>query len=381
MRSPEIVSLRSKFIKINNKLIHAHHLKLIFLLTFFFTLIYFLPTIQADVISLNPGGSEEFVVTTDKYIEGFFFGDIEEIACVPDTCAGLGYGCGSWSDGCGGTLDCGACGSGYTCTAGTCVADVVGNGVAPPVANIALNPTEFNIYMEINTNVERVIKVTNLGTSSITVSVTQQNLDNKVILGNTSLTISAGQTVELDVIFVAPGEPGIYTGKIIIGGKVVLVTLNVKTRLLLFDSNIVVLNEDYKVRQGEQLKTLVTLIPMGDPTRLDVTLDFVIKDYANRVYLTRSETLLVEEQVQLRRNFDTGALPIGDYVVGLELVYPGGVAPSSAHFMVVERPISTILGRIILFLIILILIIIIIIIIVLIIRKIKERKQVQQTSK
>ena len=355
--------------------------RIIFLLTFFFTLVCFLPTIQADVISLNPGGSEEFVVTTDRYIEGFFFGDLEEIVCVPDTCAGLGYNCGSWSDGCGGTLDCGPCASGYTCTAGTCVADVTGNGVAPPVANIALNPTEFNIDMEINTNVKRVIKVTNLGTSLITVSVIQQNLDNKVILGNTSLTISARQTVELDVIFVAPGEPGIYTGKIIIGGKVVLVTLNVKTRLLLFDSNIVVLNEDYKVRQGEQLKTLVTLIPMGDPARLDVTLNFVIKDYANRVYLTKSETLLVNEQVQLKRNFDTGALPIGDYVVGLELVYPGGVAPSSAHFIVVERAISTIFGRIILFLIILILIIAIIIIILLIIRKIKERKQVQQTPK
>jgi len=350
------------------------------ILTFFLIILtsFFLPTIQADVISLNPGGSEEFVVTTDRYIEGFFFG---EIVCVPDTCVGLGYNCGSWSDGCGGTVDCGPCGSGYTCTAGICVAEVTpGNGAAP-AANIALNPTEFNIDMEINTNVKRVIKVTNLGTSTITVSVTQQNLDNKVILGNTSLTIPAKQIVGLDVIFVAPGEPGIYTGKIIIGGRAVLVTLNVRTKRLLFDSNIVVLNEDYKVRQGEQLKTLVTLIPMGDPARLDITLNFVIKNYANRVYLTKSETLLVEEQVQLRRNFDTGNLPLGDYIVGLELVYPGGVAPSSAHFIVVERAISTILGRIILFLIILILIVAIIIIILLIIRKIKERKQAQQTPK
>jgi hypothetical protein len=350
---------------------------------------FFLPTIQADVISLNPGGSDEFAVTTDKYIEGFFFG-IEEIVCVPDTCAGLGYNCGSWGDGCGGTLNCGTCGSGYTCTSGICVAIPPPGGGAPAV-NIALSPTEFNINMEINTNVERVIRVTNLGTSTVIVPVAQQNLDNKVILGETSLTISAGgetsltisagQTVELGVIFVAPSEPGIYTGRIIIDGKAVLVTLNVKTRLLLFDSNIVVLNEDYKVRQGEQLKTLVTLIPMGDPARLDLTLDFVIKDYANKVYLTRSETLLVEEQVQLRRNFDTGNLPIGDYIVGLELIYPGGVAPSSAHFIVVERAISSILGRIILFLIILILIILIIIIIILIIKRIKERKETQQTSK
>ncbi len=349
------------------------HLKLIFLLTFFFILIYFLPTIQADIISLNPGGAGEFVVTTDKYIEGFFFGDT---VCVPYTCGGLGYSCGSWSDGCGGTLSCGACGSGYTCTSGTCVADTPGgNGGAPPSANIALNPAEFNIDMEINTNVEKVIRVTNFGTSSVTVSVYQQDLSDKVILGNTSLTIPVEQAVDLDVIFVAPGEPGIYIGRIVIGGKVVLVTLNVKTKLLLFDSNIVVLNKDYKVRQGKELKTLVTLIPMGDPDRLDVTLDFAIKDYANKVYLTKSETLLVEEQVELKRNFDTGNLPLGDYVIGLELIYPGGVAPSSAHFIVIERAGSSVLGRIILFLIIMILIIAIIIIILLIIRKIKERKK------
>ena len=38
-----------------------------------------------------------------------------------DTCASLGYECDPWSDGCGGTLSCGTCGSGYTCSAGKCV--------------------------------------------------------------------------------------------------------------------------------------------------------------------------------------------------------------------------------------------------------------------
>ena len=346
------------------------------ILTFFIIIFifFFLPGVRADVISLNPGGTEEFAVTTDRYIEGFFFG--EAAACVPTICASLGYNCGSWDDGCGGTLNCGVCGSGYTCTAGTCVVTVTPPGAAPtPTFNIVVEPTEINIGMEINTNVKRVIRVTNLEASTITIGVSQTNLTNMVILGNTSLTISAGQTVELNVVFAAPGEPGIYTGKIIIYGREVLVALNVKTKLLLFDSNIVVLNENYEVRQGDQLKTLVNIIPMGDLTRLDVTLNFVIKDYTNRVYLTKTETLLVEKQVQLRRNFDTGNLPLGKYVVGLQLVYPGGVAPSSAHFTVIERPISTILGKLILFLIILILIVAIIIIIVLIIRKIKERKQ------
>lgn len=38
-------------------------------------------------------------------------------SCTPNTCAGLGATCGSPSDGCGGTLACGSCGTGLTCNA------------------------------------------------------------------------------------------------------------------------------------------------------------------------------------------------------------------------------------------------------------------------
>jgi len=41
--------------------------------------------------------------------------------CVPKTCASAGAECGTLHDGCGGTLDCGGCGTGQTCNANTCV--------------------------------------------------------------------------------------------------------------------------------------------------------------------------------------------------------------------------------------------------------------------
>ncbi|WP_437331276.1 hypothetical protein [Sorangium sp. So ce394] len=44
----------------------------------------------------------------------------ETPVCVPTTCAAQGATCGSIADGCGGTLDCGSCGSGFTCESGTC---------------------------------------------------------------------------------------------------------------------------------------------------------------------------------------------------------------------------------------------------------------------
>mgnify|MGYP001574184307 FL=1 len=93
----------------------------------------------------------------------------------------------------------------------------------------------------------------------------------------------------------------------------------------------------YLVKRGKELRTQVTLIPLGDDNRLDVTLNYVIKDYDGKVYLTKSETLLIEKRIDFRRDFDTGILPLGKYIIGLELVYPNGVVTSSAHFEVVER--------------------------------------------
>ena len=43
-------------------------------------------------------------------------------SCVPSTCIGLGYSCGTWVDSCGDTVNCGSCNPGYTCNSnGQCI--------------------------------------------------------------------------------------------------------------------------------------------------------------------------------------------------------------------------------------------------------------------
>ena len=345
--------------------------KLIFILTFFFTLtIFFLRTANADVISLNAGGSQEIALTSDKYVEGFFSALNSDPVCgdsVVDSGETCDDGNTASGDGCSSTCQ--------TETSTTPSSGGGGGGGEVTVTNIAVTPTDFNINMIINTTTERTIRVTNLGASSMAVVVSQSGLGNHIILTSNSLLIPAGGFVDLNVVFVALSESGVFTGKIIIGGKEVLVALNVKTQFLLFDSNIVVLNKDVTVVQGGELRTLLTLIPLGDPERLDVTINFAVKDYTNKVYLTKSETLLVDKLTELRRNFDTGLLPLGDYIIGAELVYPNGVAPSSAHFRVVEKKPISIFGRIVLYLVIMILVVSILIIIILIWRRRKKKKE------
>jgi len=45
------------------------------------------------------------------------------ISCTPDTCTSLGKSCGSWSDNCGGTLNCGTCSGSTACDYGICASN------------------------------------------------------------------------------------------------------------------------------------------------------------------------------------------------------------------------------------------------------------------
>ncbi len=284
------------------------------------------------------------------------------------------------------------CDDGNTLSGDGCSSTCTIEGAAPPGGgggggggggiSITVVPTEIDINIAVNTTREQIIYVTNNGTSTVNLTVSQQNLTNKVLFSDNFLSISPGQTKELTALFVASSKTGIFTGKIFIGGKTIYVSMNVQTKILLFDSNIVVLNDNYMVIQGDKLRTSVTLVPLGELERMDVLLNYVIKDYNGKIYLTRSETVLVENPVNFKRNFDTGILPPGKYIVGLELIYPNGVAPSSAHFEIIQRQ-STLFGKLIFFLInafLIILILIILLIIYGIIRQIIRNKKLEKEA-
>jgi hypothetical protein len=249
-----------------------------------------------------------------------------------------------------------------------------GGAVTPP-CQITVSPTYFDTKLAILTGEPQTITVTNTGANAVNITPVQVNLNSQVKFSfePPNFLLGPRATQKLKVTFSALSQTGIFTDKIKIDCAEVLTSSDVRTVKLLFDSNIAVLNENYTVEQGDKLRTQVTLIPLGDPARLDVTLNYVIKDYTGKIYLTQTETLLVEDQMDFDKNFDTGILPIGKYIVGLELVYPSGVAPSSAHFEVVEKKPTGLFGKIVFFLIILILIVAILIVVLLIRRTMKNK--------
>jgi len=74
-----------------------------------------------------------FIVSDQEYTDQEIITITVADVCAPDTCQSLNYECGSHSDGCGGTINCGTCESGYTCASGQCIQDtptlVCGDGI------------------------------------------------------------------------------------------------------------------------------------------------------------------------------------------------------------------------------------------------------------
>jgi hypothetical protein len=209
-----------------------------------------------------------------------------------------------------------------------------GGAVATGKESIVVDVSEINLDMILNSNKERVIKVTNDGDVNKTVYIRQQNLNDNIVLSDSSITLQPGESKDLKINVFAKNSTGIFAGKIFVNSKEILVSINVKTKELLFDASIVV-PEDYKrIAPGTNLNSQITLIPMGEEPRLDVTLNYVVKDYDGKTYRSESETILVEGQKTFTKEFYTKDLPTGNYLLGLELVYPNGVATSSSHFEV-----------------------------------------------
>jgi len=359
------------------------------LILFIFLFVIFFQFVGADVISLNSGGDKNLIINPDTYIEGFFSGDVIVLSVCGNGILETPYeecddGNTISGDGC--SSICVTEGGGEEEEGGG------GGGGAGTSTNIRVDPTEIIGHVLINSNLEENIGVTNLdNTKPVTFSVSSSGFYSDLIVSiwddatkswvsSLSLTIPAGGIANLKIRFSAQSFVGNYSGSIIIDGKIVKVSLIVQERLLLFDSNIIILNENYLVPQGDKLRTSVTLIPLGEKERVDVTLNYVIKDYEDRVYLTRTETVLVENLVNFKRSFDTGILPLGQYIIGLELIYSNGVAPSSAHFEVIKRS-STIFGKIVFFLINAILIILILIIVMIVLRMVKQIKVNKELEK
>ncbi|MEK6758000.1 MAG: hypothetical protein AABX88_02625, partial [Nanoarchaeota archaeon] len=215
--------------------------------------------------------------------------------------------------------------------------------VIPPYEGLgfSVTPENFEKTIELRRIDFGSITIDNLEDEEKNFDVSVEVLDEIIVFDESSFVIDSKGTKKIEFEIHSPREPGVYTGKIIVSSgnlkKEVLVIINVRTEKGLFDI-ILTLPKNMKILNvGKNLNVQIDLIQMGLKNKMDVTLNYVIKDFSGNTYWAESETIAVEEQKKLDKEIFTDELKSGDYVLGVELIYPDGVAVASSQFKIKDK--------------------------------------------
>ena len=318
---------------------------------FLFLLVASIGILNADVISINSGGGKSLSVSSNPFSESGF------VSCVPQTCSGLGFNCGSYVEACGLTISCGSCSSSQTCTSNVCVAVPTttttssggGAGGAPggtAVVNqyITITPEEVSATVVQGVEETRNLVLENKGQFTYVLSLSVLGEVKDVLsLGEDSFVMQPGESKTL-VLTINNSGRELLTGKILISYSSFLVEVPViigtKTDNFLFDTSIFLSDEFRKIKPGSKITAQFNLNEVNSNEKVDVVARYMIKDLDGTNYYEDSETYFVQGEKEYSKEFPTQNLPEGKYVLGFEVSYPGAFAISSATFDVQSTEIT-----------------------------------------
>ena len=313
--------------------------------------IFSILTINADIISINSGGSDEIIINAGGNIEGFF-------SCIPDTCTSLGYTCGTWTESCGLTINCGTCSAGETCSSGTCTTTGGGGGGTTTTSGggggggttiisiikegeLSIDPSELSIFVIENVEETREIKIKNIGGKSILIDIEiiGEDLEESLRIDKeASLKPNEEKTLELKIK---------VEGKKLIIGKILMkysgvvkeipIVIGSRSENFLFDISIFLNDKFKKIFVGEKIEAQFNLIEVGTNEKVDVIANYIIKDFEGNSHYEESETFFVLGEKNYMKEFPTQNLQEGKYVLGFEISYPGAFAVSSTTFSIEEK--------------------------------------------
>ncbi len=212
--------------------------------------------------------------------------------------------------------------------------------VSPPIL-FSVIPNTYEQTIVLNKVSFAKLTIVNEENFERTFNINVENLGNSIFFDETNIRIPPKQSKAVEFRIHALDEVGIYPGKLIVTSgsttKEVLVVINVKTEKSLFDIEFLIPETMRIMIPNMNLKARINLVQMGLKEKIDVTLRYVIKDFTGNVYLRESETLSVYDKKTLNKKFYTRELLPGDYVIGVELIYPEGVAVASSQFKIQEK--------------------------------------------
>lgn len=180
------------------------------------------------------------------------------------------------------------------------------------------------------------------------------SLTGLVFISEDSFILQPGEEKTIDLTFVTTDSTplDVYTGNLEIKTqdktKQIPIIYNVKSKLVLFDVALDIPAKYKEVLPGEDILLQLTLFNMGEVSKTDVSIGYLIKDFEGNKIMEESEVVAVETQVSFSKTVNLpSTIKPEDYVAIAQVRYGSSLGSSSAMFHVIEKekPLMTFLNN------------------------------------
>lgn len=203
------------------------------------------------------------------------------------------------------------------------------------VIDLTIIPNEFIIDIIFGDEKEERIAIKNFGDRA-TLNVVLNQLENVIKFRESSFSLNKGEEKTLIFDVVGP-DRGLIVGTIRFEEEGILraevpVIINTRSKNFLFDVKVTTPIGFENLKIGENLVVDIKILQIGSREEADVVVNYIVKDFNGNTLLEENETFLILEEKSFSKEIVTSGLEPGKYVLGLEIVYPGGFAVTSMEF-------------------------------------------------
>ncbi|MBI2045532.1 hypothetical protein HYT23_05740 [Candidatus Pacearchaeota archaeon] len=228
-------------------------------------------------------------------------------------------------------------------TTGQATSDESGGAGAPP-ENFMIDKEKISISLKQSEVKTEKVKITNNNKISLKLSL-DSNLNEMLNISEKYITINKKESKEITLTFKAKEDtiPNIYIGKIMLTSekaqKELPISIEVESKEALFDVKIEIPTQYKYVLPGEELIAKVEMFNLGGTKKLDVEVEYIIKDKGGIDILRETDTIGVETTASILKTFQIPPnINLGDYILYVRATYNNQVASASEWFIIGKKP-------------------------------------------
>ena len=226
----------------------------------------------------------------------------------------------------------------------------VGGGVTRKgVYEITLFDESIKVGLRQGESEDFFLDILNSGTEKLELTLKIDGLEDMISIEGTrrkyEFEINAKETKTIKLTFFA-GEtlhPDVYVTRLSITGanidEKLAIIAEVRTKdAALFDIDVEILEDYQRVKAGDKIITKIIVYNLGSKRRVDVKIDYSIKDLNGDIIISEHETLAVETVAEFTREIKLPSyLKEGIYAFGVTASYNGKIVTSGRTFEIVEE--------------------------------------------